>query len=303
MKKGGEMFSIKGNNNVFILYLFIFLVFLMIASCASVKNYDDKGNEIGFEHFVAKYYLYLEPLKDGGNTFKILTLPDLSSKRYVKHHRGWGSVQFSFKIRNGVLTEFGQATDSKGPETITSLASLGTAYGGILTGQAAVTTADKTLSPAEMSDFFQKASIKIDTLTKASSILENGVVKPLFGLKGNPLLNSVYETIKGNQETIKNSAEIKVDENTNIIKILSDKRKLIRKILKSDIDPANSKLKLLLENNKNEKTSSAIIQITSELGKAINLLRSFAYPETDLVLFEIAPSDSGGIEFKKVVIE
>ena len=47
-------------------------------------------------------------------------------------HPGYGSSNLALKLNNGILTDVGQQEDTKAPETLTALGSLGTATAGIL---------------------------------------------------------------------------------------------------------------------------------------------------------------------------
>jgi hypothetical protein len=49
----------------------------------------------------------------------------------MKFVPGYGSANLSASLTNGMIASVGQATDTKIPETITSIASLGTAVGGL----------------------------------------------------------------------------------------------------------------------------------------------------------------------------
>jgi hypothetical protein len=70
-------------------------------------------------------YLFVTVSKDCVSTATVISLP--GEKKAVKFERGYGSADLSVELSNGILTKVGQKTDSKIPETITSIASLGTA--------------------------------------------------------------------------------------------------------------------------------------------------------------------------------
>lgn len=112
------------------------LIPAVVLGCASVRNLDSAGNRIGFAHYSPRFYLVITPTKDKGEQVSLLTLPDLTKDpSYIRHKAGWGSVEFGFKLANGVLTEFSAKGDSKAPETLTAIAGLGTAYAGYLTAK------------------------------------------------------------------------------------------------------------------------------------------------------------------------
>jgi hypothetical protein len=53
-----------------------------------------------------------------------LSIP--GAKRSVKPESGYGTADLSVNLSNGMITSFGQKTDTKIPETLTSLASAAT---------------------------------------------------------------------------------------------------------------------------------------------------------------------------------
>lgn len=55
---------------------------------------------------------------------ELLMLPDMSSPYYVVPKGGWGTANAQMTLAGGVLTNFQQSTDSKGPETIGAVAGL-----------------------------------------------------------------------------------------------------------------------------------------------------------------------------------
>lgn len=125
-------------NRVFSLSLVPVLV--VFTGCAHVRFENDDGDRVGFEYYPPKVYLVVQRT-EAGPTVNILTLPDLAEPRYVKHKEGWGVTEMSFKVENGVLVEFNQKHDSKGPETLQGAGSLAGGVAGIITAQAAMLTA------------------------------------------------------------------------------------------------------------------------------------------------------------------
>lgn len=117
-------------------HLIIFCL-ILFSSCASVKIYTEedkftKENEVGLKFYQPKPFLLVEhnPAKDVNIKTSIIYLPDLSSPRYVKVKNGWGSANATVGFANGVMNSYGAISDSKGPETITGLASAVTSFGG-----------------------------------------------------------------------------------------------------------------------------------------------------------------------------
>lgn len=105
---------------------------LALSEYAFVSDHNGSGDGIGFEYYARNHFLVVEPSKDGAHAVKVISLPDLSNPRYIRHHEGWGSVPFSFTLENRVLTNFGSTSDSQDAETFTTVGTLGTAYGALL---------------------------------------------------------------------------------------------------------------------------------------------------------------------------
>lgn len=104
------------------------------AACAGVRVYSDAAlkNETGIKTFGPKPFLLVTRTgaKDKPVELSVIYLPDTSDVLYVRQKGGWGSNELSVKLSNGILTEFGTKSDSKIPETLTSLGSILTAAAG-----------------------------------------------------------------------------------------------------------------------------------------------------------------------------
>lgn len=79
---------------------------------------------------VTEGVIYYEPLPcllvtdEGSGKLKveITRIPDLEHPRAITVHQGWGTVDASIKLAEGwMLTELGNKTDSKGPDTINAV--------------------------------------------------------------------------------------------------------------------------------------------------------------------------------------
>ncbi len=117
--------------------LIIISSIILLTSCSSVKIYTNekdfsKENEVGLKFYQPKPFLLIEynPAKDVNIKTSIVYFPDLSSPRYIKVRSGWGSANATVGFANGVMNSYGAISDSKGPETITGLASAVTSLGG-----------------------------------------------------------------------------------------------------------------------------------------------------------------------------
>lgn len=99
-------------------------VFLAISSLFTGCAGLDFGEE-GLAYFEPQPYLFVSTNKDCVSTATIISIP--GEKRSVRFRRGYGSADLSIALSNGIITNAGQKTDLKIPETITSMANLGTA--------------------------------------------------------------------------------------------------------------------------------------------------------------------------------
>ena len=101
---------------------------LIFIGCAHISFHDptNPSRNVGLEYYKLKLYLLVTNTPTGPKS-EILTLPDLTQPRYALLHPGYGSSNLSIKLTNGIITEVGQAVDTKIPETITALANLATA--------------------------------------------------------------------------------------------------------------------------------------------------------------------------------
>ena len=104
----------------------------LAAACARFEFYTDpslQGPETGIKFYAPKPYVLVGRV--GGSNkpveVSIVYLPDLSQPYYAKARSGWGSSNLTMKLSDGALTECGQQVDSKGPETLSGIASLATA--------------------------------------------------------------------------------------------------------------------------------------------------------------------------------
>lgn len=92
----------------------------VLGGCAGL----DFGDQ-GLSFYEPRPYLFVSVNMDCVSTATLISLP--GERRSVKFKSGYGSSDLSVALSNGILTSAGQKTDTKVPETITSIASLGTA--------------------------------------------------------------------------------------------------------------------------------------------------------------------------------
>lgn len=100
------------------------VVFLLVSGCAHI----DFGGD-GMTYFDPKPYLFVSTTKECVTTATVIAIPE--AKKVMKFVSGYGSADLSAALSNGMITSVGQKTDTKIPETITSIASLGTAAAGL----------------------------------------------------------------------------------------------------------------------------------------------------------------------------
>ena len=101
------------------------VVFLLVSGCAHI----DFGGD-GMTYYDPKPYLYISTTKDCVTTAMVLVIPE--AKKVMKFVPGYGSSELSATLSNGMIASVGQKSDTKIPETITSIAALGTAAAGAL---------------------------------------------------------------------------------------------------------------------------------------------------------------------------
>lgn len=113
---------------------------IFLAGCANVTFYRDpslkRESRTGLLYYPAKPYLLVTRTGNKESPIKaeIVSLPDTERPFYAVYRPGWGSHQFNLKLANGILTEYGQITDSKGPETIGATGQLAAGLGSAATG-------------------------------------------------------------------------------------------------------------------------------------------------------------------------
>jgi len=80
-------------------------------------------------YYDPKPYLFISTNADCTSTATILSVPE--TRRGVSFNSGYGTADLSVTLTGGMITAVGQKTDSKIPETLSSVATLATAVGGL----------------------------------------------------------------------------------------------------------------------------------------------------------------------------
>ncbi|WP_290580209.1 hypothetical protein [Ketobacter sp.] len=101
----------------------------MLSGCASI-DFDSKDK--GLTYYEPKPYLFMSVTDKCVSSVSVVSIP--SVKKKVKFKSGYGSSELSAEFSNGIITKVGQTSDSKVPETLTSIAALKTA-GMLVEGQ------------------------------------------------------------------------------------------------------------------------------------------------------------------------
>ena len=142
---------------------FCVLSLFLLSGCAHLDFGDDKG----LTYYDPKPYLFVSTTKECVTTPTIVVMPE--NKKEVKLKSGYGSADLSVNLSNGMITSVGQKTDTKIPETIASIASLGTATGGLMKvmaapGKQVICTPTATLYPVENGAPNTKAPVSFPVL-------------------------------------------------------------------------------------------------------------------------------------------
>lgn len=114
------------------------IVLLGIFSCASVefRRVKDDKNDEGLRFYRPWPYLWIGVNEKNQCVPVIIYLPDKDENYTMIPHPGLGTASFKPTLQNGWnLTAFDSTIDSKVPETLTSIAGLVGAVGGVMLGK------------------------------------------------------------------------------------------------------------------------------------------------------------------------
>lgn len=127
------------------------LAMIGLSGCASIKFYStpDMGpkSEVGLKVYYPKPYLLVA--RDGTAKVTSVTLiymPDLANPVYARTRSGYGSANLTLAFSTGMLTSLGQQTDTKIPESLTSVGGLLSSVGAL---EKALAEADKVHADIE----------------------------------------------------------------------------------------------------------------------------------------------------------
>jgi len=119
------------------------LLILITTGCANV---DFNASEDGAVYYEPLPYLFYSVTDKCVSSATVVSLP--GKKRHLNFSAGYGSSALSAEFSNGLLAKVGQTSDSKIPETLTSLAGLKTA-GVLFDGASPVCAPKSVLFPIE----------------------------------------------------------------------------------------------------------------------------------------------------------
>jgi hypothetical protein len=96
------------------------VILIGTSGCAHI----DFGGK-GMTYYTPKPYLFVATTRQCVTTATVVSVP--AKKKVMKFVPGYGSSNLSVTLSNGMIASVGQETSAKVPETLTSIASLGTA--------------------------------------------------------------------------------------------------------------------------------------------------------------------------------
>ena len=96
------------------------IVMYLLSGCAGI----DFGGE-GLTYYDPKPYLFVSTTAECVTTATVVVVPEV--KKVMKFKSGYGTAALSATLSNGMISTVGQTTDTKIPETLSAIASLGTA--------------------------------------------------------------------------------------------------------------------------------------------------------------------------------
>lgn len=94
---------------------------LTVSGCAGLEFHGEPRDD-AFTYLEPAPFAVLKTAADCSVSVETLVLP--GKRRSVRLKSGWGSSKLTLKTTNGMLTEIGQDTDTKIPETLTALTGL-----------------------------------------------------------------------------------------------------------------------------------------------------------------------------------
>jgi hypothetical protein len=98
----------------------------LLTGCAGLTFGPESTNALTY--YDPKPYLFISTSADCVSTVTVISIPE--ARKGVSFNSGYGTAELSITLSGGMITAVGQKTDSKIPETLSSVATLATAVGG-----------------------------------------------------------------------------------------------------------------------------------------------------------------------------
>lgn len=99
----------------------VVLALLLTAGCAGLR-FNKTTQDNAFTYFEPSPFAVVKVAADCSITVDVISLP--GKPRSIGFHSGFGSAKLSVTLANGMITQVGQETDTKIPETLTAVAGL-----------------------------------------------------------------------------------------------------------------------------------------------------------------------------------
>lgn len=101
----------------------------ILSNCARISIHDNKemtGDSTGIKFYTPKPYVLVTRTgaKDKPIDIQIVYFPDLKNPLYARAQSGFGSSNLTMSFANGMMTTFGQQTDTQLPELITAVSGI-----------------------------------------------------------------------------------------------------------------------------------------------------------------------------------
>jgi len=143
----------------------------LLGGCARMALYTSpnlEGPETGIRFYTPKPYLLVARTgnKDKPIDVSVVYLPDMKNPVYAKPKSGLGSANLTLGMSNGMLTNFGQQTDSKIPDLLTAF--------GVLNKDLA--TARKTAKETQLLD---QSGVDYDPISRQLATIASELARDL----------------------------------------------------------------------------------------------------------------------------
>jgi hypothetical protein len=278
-------------------YLVSLLPFLaLVCGCATVHFVDAPGgkSDKGFLYFPPKPYLLVQN-GDHGTVASLIALPDVSHPMYVKYEPGWGTMDFSFQTEGGMIKQFGEKTDSKGPETLTALTG---GFGSIAGGLKDLGIGD--LANAAKANLIQSqgaVTLQLKGVMDAADQI-NAIISDLKS-RGDAELVAVAGRLEQARKELASAAAINVNDSTDILSRLNEARGQVRAVVRQLRIEQDALTKLVSAPLSPPQLVSGASSASGKLTPIIKTLSTFAEVPDPAGLFEIKV-EAGQTVFERV---